>query len=139
MGGAAQRLDRGIEVAMLHFQLLEARLLVRLVRVIAGHIHALLGRPRFRYSQRLKRVVALFEAMADQRETPSGYDGLLTDIKQEEEMGMQQAHISALQTKHAGLDARIAEENQRPLPDMATLARLKKEKLRVKEALSGLA
>ncbi|HWH18564.1 MAG TPA: YdcH family protein [Allosphingosinicella sp.] len=77
--------------------------------------------------------------MADQRETPSGYDGLLTDIKQEEEMGMQQAHISALQTKHAGLDARIAEENQRPLPDMATLARLKKEKLRVKEALSGLA
>ncbi len=51
---------------------------------------------------------------------------------------MQQAHISALETKHAGLDARIAEESQRPAPDMATLARLKKEKLRIKEALAGI-
>ncbi len=51
---------------------------------------------------------------------------------------MQQAHLSALQTKHAGLDARIAEENQRPMPDMATLSRLKKEKLRIKEELEGL-
>ena len=51
---------------------------------------------------------------------------------------MQQAHISALQTKHAGLDARIAEESQRPAPDMTALARLKKEKLRIKEELEGL-
>lgn len=51
---------------------------------------------------------------------------------------MQQAHMSALETKHAGLDARINEENQRPHPDDTLLARLKKEKLRVKEALTGL-
>ena len=51
---------------------------------------------------------------------------------------MQQAHISALQTKHAGLDQRIAEESQRPAPDMTTLARLKKEKLRLKEEIEGL-
>lgn len=51
---------------------------------------------------------------------------------------MQNAHMSALELKHAGLDQRIAEENQRPLPDMATLSRLKKEKLRVKEELQGL-
>ena len=51
---------------------------------------------------------------------------------------MHQAHMSALQAKHAGLEARISEENQRPLPDMATLARLKKEKLRVKEEISRL-
>ena len=51
---------------------------------------------------------------------------------------MQQAHISALQTRHAGLDARITEENQRPFPDTSTLSRLKKEKLRVKEELLGL-
>ena len=51
---------------------------------------------------------------------------------------MDQAHIAALQSKHAGLDARIAEETQRPLPDMAVIARLKKEKLRIKEAISGL-
>jgi hypothetical protein len=51
---------------------------------------------------------------------------------------MQQAHISALQTKHAGLDARIAEEIQRPKPDTSILARLKKEKLRVKEEIAGI-
>jgi hypothetical protein len=51
---------------------------------------------------------------------------------------MHQAHVSALQAKHAGLEARISEENQRPLPDMARLARLKKEKLRVKEEISRL-
>ena len=51
---------------------------------------------------------------------------------------MHQAHVSALQAKHAGLEARIEEENQRPMPDAATLARLKKEKLRVKEEMNGL-
>lgn len=51
---------------------------------------------------------------------------------------MQQAHMSALESKHAGLDARINEENQRPHPDDTLLARLKKEKLKVKEALAGL-
>jgi hypothetical protein len=51
---------------------------------------------------------------------------------------MQQAHMSALETKHAGLDARIAEESQRPMPDTSLIARLKKEKLRIKEALTGL-
>jgi hypothetical protein len=53
-------------------------------------------------------------------------------------MGMQNAHMSALEQKHAGLDARIAEENQRPHPDDALITRLKKEKLKVKEALVGL-
>lgn len=51
---------------------------------------------------------------------------------------MQHAHITALETKHAGLDARIAEESQRPIPDTTAIARLKKEKLRIKEALTGL-
>jgi hypothetical protein len=51
---------------------------------------------------------------------------------------MQQAHLSALETKHAGLDARIAAENQRPHPDETLLSQLKKEKLRLKEAISGL-
>ena len=51
---------------------------------------------------------------------------------------MHQAHVSALRAKHAGLEARIVEESQRPLPDMATLARLKKEKLRIKEEIAGI-
>jgi hypothetical protein len=54
------------------------------------------------------------------------------------ETGMHQAHVSALQAKHASLEARISEESHRPLPDTATLARLKKEKLRVKEEIAGL-
>ncbi len=56
----------------------------------------------------------------------------------QKEMRMHQAHVSALQAKHAGLEARIIEESQRPLPDTATLARLKKEKLKIKEEMSGL-
>ncbi len=51
---------------------------------------------------------------------------------------MHQAHVLALQAKHAGLEARIIEESQRPSPDMATLTRLKKEKLKVKEEMTGL-
>ena len=38
----------------------------------------------------------------------------------------------------ARLEARIIEESQRPMPDTATLGRLKKEKLRVKEEISRL-
>jgi hypothetical protein len=59
-------------------------------------------------------------------------------LGKKESCQMHQAHVSALQAKHAGLEARIIEESQRPLPDMATLSRLKKEKLRVKEEMSGL-
>ncbi|WP_129792516.1 DUF465 domain-containing protein [Sphingosinicella sp. CPCC 101087] len=51
---------------------------------------------------------------------------------------MHQAHVSALEAKHAGLEARINEETQRPMPDMATLNRLKKQKLKLKEEIAGL-
>ena len=51
---------------------------------------------------------------------------------------MQNAHISALETKHAALETRIVQEEQRPSPDMSVLSRLKKEKLRVKEEITGL-
>ncbi len=50
---------------------------------------------------------------------------------------MQTAHMDALTTKHATLDQRISEESLRPFPDTATLARLKKEKLRLKDELTG--
>jgi hypothetical protein len=76
----------------------------------------------------------------DEREETgrSRRDYLISTTPEEEKMGMQQAHISALESKHAGLDARIAEETQRKLPDAALLSRLKKEKLRVKEELQGI-
>ena len=52
-------------------------------------------------------------------------------------MGMQDAHFSALATRHADLEARLNEEAQRPLPDMATITRLKKQKLRLKDEMLG--
>ena len=48
---------------------------------------------------------------------------------------MESSHAIALETKHAGLDRRIAEELQRPAPDSTLVAHLKKQKLRIKEAL----
>lgn len=48
---------------------------------------------------------------------------------------MQTTHQTALATKHATLDRRIAEETHRPLPDALILADLKKQKLRLKEEL----
>ena len=51
---------------------------------------------------------------------------------------METAHSSALMAKHAGLDARIAAEHGRPIPDTTLLARLKKQKLRIKEAISRI-
>ena len=51
---------------------------------------------------------------------------------------MENTHISALMSKHADIDARINEESQRPQPDMATLTRLKKAKLKLKEEITRL-
>lgn len=51
---------------------------------------------------------------------------------------MATTHQAALESKHAVLDRRIAEETHRPLPDGAVLADLKKQKLRLKEELTGL-
>lgn len=45
------------------------------------------------------------------------------------------AHVSALQTKHAGLEAQLRDEMNRPAPNTATIQSLKKKKLRIKEEL----
>ncbi len=49
---------------------------------------------------------------------------------------MQNAHLSALEAKHATLDRKISTESQRPLPDQVILAELKRQKLRVKEEIT---
>ena len=49
-----------------------------------------------------------------------------------------QTHIGVLKSRHAQLEDRIAEEDQRPRPDDSTLARLKVEKLHLKEELERL-
>ncbi len=50
---------------------------------------------------------------------------------------MANAHLTALETKHADLEFRIAKEKARPAPDDVKLAMLKKQKLRLKDELTG--
>lgn len=47
-------------------------------------------------------------------------------------------HTSALMTKHAGLEARLREEQARPAPDVTMIQQLKRQKLKIKEEISGV-
>jgi hypothetical protein len=49
-----------------------------------------------------------------------------------------QSRIEALRERHASLEMRIADEDQRPRPDSDVLWALKVEKLRLKEELERL-
>ena len=49
-----------------------------------------------------------------------------------------QARIKSLSSRHASLEVKIFDEDHRPRPDDAALARLKVEKLRVKEEMEKL-
>ncbi len=51
---------------------------------------------------------------------------------------MENTHYVALQAKHAGLEARITEEERRPSPDTTLLHELKKRKLRLKEEMAAV-
>ena len=50
---------------------------------------------------------------------------------------MDQAQAESLEAKHAALEAQIDEEEHRPHPDDIRLHQLKKEKLRIKDAITG--
>ena len=49
-----------------------------------------------------------------------------------------QARLDALKERHAALELRITDEDQRPMHDSDTLKWLKIEKLRVKEEMERL-
>ena len=49
-----------------------------------------------------------------------------------------QAHLEALKERHAHLETRISDEDQRPKPDSDMLSRLKLEKLRLKDEIERL-
>jgi hypothetical protein len=49
-----------------------------------------------------------------------------------------QSRMEALKGRHASLEGRIAEEDQRPKPDSDILWQLKLEKLRLKEEMERL-
>ncbi len=48
---------------------------------------------------------------------------------------MASAHLDSLTAKHARLESSLSEELQRPVPDAARCADLKKQKLRLKEEI----
>ena len=48
------------------------------------------------------------------------------------------AHTNSLKSKHADLDAKIADEERRPHPDEDVIHDLKKQKLRIKDELAVL-
>jgi hypothetical protein len=50
---------------------------------------------------------------------------------------MQSSHVDALKAKHAGLEARLHDEQTRPAPDIAMIQKLKKQKLLIKEELTA--
>lgn len=49
---------------------------------------------------------------------------------------MVSTHVQALQNKHAGLEAQLREEMNRPAPDTSTIQMLKKQKLQIKQELT---
>lgn len=51
---------------------------------------------------------------------------------------MASSHTTALETKHAGLEAELRDEMNRPVPDAASINMLKKRKLRIKEELEQI-
>jgi hypothetical protein len=51
---------------------------------------------------------------------------------------MVDAHLAALSEKHANLESQIDQEVHRPMPDEILIAQWKKEKLRLKEVMTGI-
>ena len=49
---------------------------------------------------------------------------------------MESSHVAALHAKHEGLEQRIRDEMSRPAPDSSMIQLLKKQKLKIKEAIS---
>jgi hypothetical protein len=48
------------------------------------------------------------------------------------------ARLDALQQRHIALESRLFEEDHRPLPDADTIARLKIEKLQIKDEMERI-
>ncbi|MFN2099858.1 DUF465 domain-containing protein [Altererythrobacter sp. MF3-039] len=51
---------------------------------------------------------------------------------------MESSHVAALQSKHAGLEAKLRDEMNRPAPDEGTIKQIKLKKLKIKEELEHI-
>jgi uncharacterized protein len=53
-----------------------------------------------------------------------------------EENEVNNSHISALRMKHAELETKLAQEENRPFPDSKMILNIKKQKLHLKDIMS---
>ena len=51
---------------------------------------------------------------------------------------MESSHVAALQNKHAGLEAKLRDEMNRPAPDDSRIKQIKLEKLRIKQEIEHI-
>ena len=51
---------------------------------------------------------------------------------------MSMSHLSSLKSRHADIDAKLANEERRPAPDTGIVAQLKKQKLKLKEEMLAI-
>ncbi len=51
---------------------------------------------------------------------------------------LMETNIDELKRKHADLDSQLGEEIQRPNPDQLIITQIKREKLKVKDALASM-
>jgi hypothetical protein len=147
-GGRTQGVDRAIQIAMFFLEQDEAPAnlvgahcvdhpLFRMVRVEAKfgllkRNHAA-GLPQPFGAARM--LIGAFADFAERQLGPSVFYSL-SPSRGKGDCRMETGHSSALTAKHAGIEAKIAAEFRRPAPDLTLVARLKKQKLRLKEALS---
>lgn len=57
------------------------------------------------------------------------------NFQRKKENAVNKGHLTALQAKHAELEAQLATENARPFPNEDLIHRLKKLKLQIKDQL----
>ena len=50
---------------------------------------------------------------------------------------MNTSHLDALRAKHAGLEAKLRQEQARPAPDETMVQQLKRQKLKLKEEIAA--
>lgn len=62
-------------------------------------------------------------------------DESLTGVAPERRTCMESSHVNALLSKHAGIEAQLRDEMNRPAPDTATIQELKRRKLKLKEEI----
>lgn len=83
---------------------------------------------------KFERIPALFISWFDAK---IKYDRLESDERKETRMNLE-GHVETLDYKHHKLEEKILKESQRPYPDQYKIAKLKKEKLRIKDELALL-